>query len=119
MSRKDRYKPRIQPCAFTAKIRESGGAIIFSIDSTYSELTLFKEIEAIPELVILKRETIYQSFGPIERQEEITTSLGTFNLHSTLEGMYDGFILHTNDSVLISLIIEKLRKSASFYQKPG
>lgn len=122
MSRKDRYRPKepgIEPCGFTATIHEGGGAIYFNIESNYSEVKLFEVIESISELKILKREVIYQSFGPIETREVITTSLGTFNLSSILEGMYDGFTLSSGDVVLLQLIVEKLRSSKLFYQMAG
>jgi len=122
MSRKDRYKPkepRIEPCGFTATIHEGGGAIFFNIESNYSEAKLFEVIESIPELTIMNRNVIYQSFGPIETREAIMTSLGTFNLSSILEGMYDGFTLTSGDVVLMQLIVEKLKSSKLFYQLVG
>lgn len=116
MSRKSNHKQRIEPCGFTATIHESGGAIFFNVESSYSEVNLFQEIESIPGMTIVERKVIYQSLGPIETQEEITTSLGMFNLSSVLEGMYDGFTITSGDVVLINLILEKLRSSPLFYE---
>lgn len=103
-----------QTCRFTYNSHEYGAVILIDINEPFNENELFNEIVKIPGLEIISREVTYQSFGPIETWYRITTSLGTFNYEAVLEGMVDGFKIHSSDKSLMELISNQLRNSKLF-----
>jgi len=104
-------------CEFFYYPHEHGASISIGIDEPFDQGILFTEISAIPNLVITDQKIIHQSFGPAEIWYEITTSLGTFGYEVILEGLEEGYSIHSADKQIMELIVGRLRQSPHFYER--
>lgn len=105
--------PSNSVCPFFSWEHDYGATISFDLD-LFNPADLFKELEKIPAFKILKKESLYSSFGPLESASKYFTTHDDFTLASTWEGMDTGHTLSSSNKEFIRLITKSLRVSSTF-----
>ncbi len=104
------------PCEFAYYAKDDGGTNSIYLREGHNMSSLFfEELNSISNLQILERTITHQSIGPLEKWEDVTTSLGSFDIEEELDEGY--FTINSSDKNLMDLIAAQLRKSPHFHER--
>ncbi len=104
------------PCEFAYYAKDDGGTNSIYLREGHNMASMFfEELNSIPNLHILERRITHQSIAPIEKWEDITTSLGSFDTEEEIDEGY--FTINSSDKNLMDLIATQLRKSPHFHER--